>query len=548
MFTKKIPTSFRARNTVDALIKISDEKLEKPLLDLPYSLFKLYETQGTRLEYEDVYTEHRLVTTAHFFAYLKTGEKSRLDALVDAVWAILNEFTWALPAHLSGRNAVEMVTGRLDLFCAETAVQLCYIDAVLGDELPIIVRERIRYETERRVINPFVTKAHEFGKSNWSAIQACGLTACYTLLFPEKFTDEVKNELIYIYEQFLLSYGDDGCCQEGPLYWIYGFGFFVYGASLLREKTGIDLFAREKVRKMAGYWDAISMPRGFVAAFSDSPITCKTKSGLALFLNREYGIPLPPEESLSKFGEDRRVRFADVFHDVFWDSDEKGIVKTEEKTVYYPDAQWFLRKGKEISVCAKGGHNDEPHNHNDVGSFILFDKNQVVISDLGWGEYDKAYFSDKRYENICASSKGHSVPLLAMEEQKFTNEKQKAEVIKVSDDEFSIDMAKAYGVEKFIRSFAIKDETLTVTDECKTSFTERLVTTLKPAVAGFSVIVGGFAVETTPNCEIIVTETEYRPRRLVGSIHLKEVEKAYLIDLIPLEKTDKIKLTLTKLK
>ena len=56
--------------------------------------------------------------------------------------------------------------------------------------------------------------------------------------------------------------------------------------------------------------------------------------------------------------------------------------------------------------AAKGGHNGEPHNHNDIGHFILHANGISVLADMGWGAYSAKYFGEERYTYICTSSEG----------------------------------------------------------------------------------------------------------------------------------------------
>ena len=66
---------------------------------------------------------------------------------------------------------------------------------------------------------------------------------------------------------------------------------------------------------------------------------------------------------------------------------------------------------KPLVLAIKAGHNAEPHNHNDVGSFVLRASDGVVyLCDPGAGLYNAEYFSAKRYDNVFANSYGHSVP------------------------------------------------------------------------------------------------------------------------------------------
>lgn len=43
--------------------------------------------------------------------------------------------------------------------------------------------------------------------------------------------------------------------------------------------------------------------------------------------------------------------------------------------------------GPAVGVAAKGGHNGESHNHNDLGTFVLEAEGEEPLADLGAGEY-----------------------------------------------------------------------------------------------------------------------------------------------------------------
>ncbi|HEY9053409.1 MAG TPA: heparinase II/III family protein, partial [Rectinemataceae bacterium] len=67
---------------------------------------------------------------------------------------------------------------------------------------------------------------------------------------------------------------------------------------------------------------------------------------------------------------------------------------------------------RRLGFAAKGGSNDEPHNHNDLGSFVLVLDGIEVLCDLGAGEYTRDYFGEKRWDVFCVSSFGHSLPII----------------------------------------------------------------------------------------------------------------------------------------
>jgi hypothetical protein len=51
-----------------------------------------------------------------------------------------------------------------------------------------------------------------------------------------------------------------------------------------------------------------------------------------------------------------------------------------------------------------------PHNHNDIGTFMVHVDGESLLADPGSGLYTRQYFSDERYQNAFCSSYGHSVP------------------------------------------------------------------------------------------------------------------------------------------
>jgi hypothetical protein len=103
--------------------------------------------------------------------------------------------------------------------------------------------------------------------------------------------------------------------------------------------------------------------------------------------------------------------------------------------------------GRVVCFAAKGGHNNEPHNQNDIGSFILHVNGETLLTDPGSGEYTKMYFGPQRYSYISNSSRGHSVPIVEGGYQEPGKERR-ADIIDFSTDEerdiLVMDIAKAY--------------------------------------------------------------------------------------------------------
>ena len=76
----------------------------------------------------------------------------------------------------------------------------------------------------------------------------------------------------------------------------------------------------------------------------------------------------------------------------------------------------LVRRGC-MALCAKGGHNNESHNHNDVGSFMLYVDGEPEIVDAGNMIYTAKTFSSERYTLWNVRAAYHNLPLIGGREQ-----------------------------------------------------------------------------------------------------------------------------------
>ncbi len=85
---------------IDEIRLEAKEIAASPQPELPFSLFLLFETQGTRLKFEKPYFARRtrLAILTMITLLDQTGEY--LAQLEDKIWQVCLEYTWALPAHL----------------------------------------------------------------------------------------------------------------------------------------------------------------------------------------------------------------------------------------------------------------------------------------------------------------------------------------------------------------------------------------------------------------------------------------------------------------
>jgi hypothetical protein len=186
---------------------------------------------------------------------------------------------------------------------------------------------------------------------------------------------------------------------------------------------------------------------------------------------------------------------------------------------YAEDSQWLVKRTLSYGFAAKGGHNAEPHNNNDVGTFIFAKNGRQVLMDLGAGIYSRQYFSGERYNILEPSSRGHSVPIIDGVYQ-FAGRDATSVGTKFENGVFSTDIAGAYkceGLESIKRSFSFTGDTVTLTDDFVYSgageIVDRIVTLFEPKIDGNTVTVEDVTVTFDPAICDVSIDTEIRERK-----------------------------------
>ncbi len=465
---------------------------------LPYSRFKLFHETGDRFQYEDSevgYFPRRGRLAAFGVLAWLYGRGEDLHELEDIIWAICDEYTWSVPAHVERAaftTQLENDAYMVDLFAAETAQTLAEICFLIGDRLAPIVRLRVERLLNERVFDRVLKQ--DFGwmsaTHNWAAVCAgsVGMAAIHAIEDDERLA-AVLARLLPALDCFLSGFSQDGACLEGIGYWKYGFSYFVAFAELLERRTAgqISLLSDPRVERIAAFQQKIYFPGGRTVCFSDGSSRARWFPGLTFFLSRRFEnvTLLPPSTCELNYSADHCHRWSIILRNLLW-TEEKAAEETPYHTCCLPAAQWFLGHSPTgAGVAAKAGNNDEPHNHNDVGSFQFYLNGEEMLSDLGSGEYTRQYFSDRRYDFFVCGSQGHSVPMIDGCTQRAGSEARAREVA-LDENGVRMEMADVYGLEclKSLRRSVLFDEasgvmTLTdafVLDDEKHDLCERFIT------------------------------------------------------------------------
>ena len=495
--------------------------LNEDIESLKYSEFRIYAINGNRTIFQKPYYMRRVqVETAAILALIYPEEQKYLDYCMDMIYAICNEYSWCIPAHLPNLMTVCNKT-HLDLFACETAYTLAQIYALLGDRLDPLIKNRILFEVDRHVFSSFL-KHNTWGwevhnTANWAAVCAGSVGCSFMLLRPEQFY-EIKPRIDGAMGRYLSGFKDDGFCLEGTHYWHYGFGFFIAYAEMLRDFSGgeYDYFKLEKVHSIATFIQKMYLSGKASVSFADAGGSLEYHIGMLHFLAKEYDDVkvFSPEYS---YINDNCGRFCWLITAATWLDEELYFNPSPNNAVaeyYAKESEWLVKRTESYGFAGKAGNNNEPHNHNDVGSFIIAKDGRHMVTDPGSGAYSQQYFAkNTRYEMVECSSLGHCAPYFGDLVQKYGGE-YSATPSTYENGVFSFDMAGAYGdetVKSIKRSFSFTDTTVTLTDTFDYTgdapITDRIVAKVMPVISEGKVVIDTLTVTYDPGvCTVNTAE------------------------------------------
>lgn len=495
----------QAQEYLDRALADAGTPLEWP----GFRVYRRFDVDGDRTEHSDVYFGIRRRLFAAGIGALLSDEVP-ISAVEDLMWAICDEYAWALPAHipeLSAPNPAIPHDEVIDLFAAETAFALAEISVLLADRLHPLVVARMRREVERRVLTPFRERTWDWEsvETNWSSVCAASVGIAAMHLETEGLAG-ILDRCTAAMDALLSGYGDDGICVEGLNYWNYGFGHFVFYAEALRQRAGIDLWSgpqRDKLAAIARYPRSVALGGRAVAAFSDAEPYGVVAPALAGLLESRDPSTAVSREFWASAGWSHN--WGPVIRQFVWARDAvEEAPDAAAPACWFEDAEWLVVRahadGAELGFAAKAGHNDEPHNHNDLGSFLLAVNGEPLLSELGMGYYDAFYFRlDTRYESLSAGSQGHSVPLIAGSAQRHGREARAiVEEVRADAGRVVFDLTSAYevpGLRRVRRELAFDDGTLTIVDSFALArpveIVDRLVSLFPIELVGDTAVIRG---------------------------------------------------------
>jgi hypothetical protein len=472
---------------VQAIVKQANAYIDYTWLSIPATKSLLIERTGDRDQFQRMSYEKRQVLGTLILAEVFENKGRFVDPIINGIWNICEESWWGAPAHLPHNKEygglMDVSQPFVELFGAETATYLAWADYFIGDKLDAVspqVRKRIYYEVNNRIFQPLMNKPHGWmaananGRppNNWNPwICSNWLNAALLL---EKDADKRTNmvaKLLTVLDAFVNPYPQDGGCDEGPGYWGAAAASLYDNIALLNQATNNAfsyVYDNEKIKNMARFIYRAQISENYFLDFADAD----PQPGMAAGMIYRFGKDIH-DTSMMQFGAyyrkpaSGRVSQSHFFRTLYELFMQNELVQSAQNLplpadVWFPGIQVMIARDKEGStdglfVAAQGGHNDESHNHNDVGNYIVYYNGAPVVIDVGRGTYTRKTFSDKRYEIWFNCSDYHNTPTINGANQLPGPNYKAANVVynkNKSFAELSLDISHAYPEQSACRQLA----------------------------------------------------------------------------------------------
>ncbi|RZK43157.1 MAG: hypothetical protein EOO90_04105 [Pedobacter sp.] len=476
------------------IIERSMMAMERPWTNLTFSEFNEFKLNGNRSNYEANYFGRRNKLTALLIGELVEGKGRFLPEIVNGIGMVVEESTWALPAHMylqkAGDGLPDAEEPVIDLFVSQTATLLSWTRFLLTDELnaysPLLIR-RIDAELEKRVFTPYVERDDFFWMgfnkrkmNNWNIY--CNTNVLISALIAQD-DQSIRNKIIEkstrSVDRFLSSYSPDGGCDEGPAYWGIAGGALVDYLGQLSDfsDSRLNFSGNKLVHQIATYIYKVHIDKTYYVNFADAGATANQDIGKIY----RYG-KLFDDKELLQFAAYIRsgraavnVDMASIHAFVSGLGLDKELSKftpkaPQPKQAWFPDLQVATARqqagsSRGLFLAVKGGHNAESHNHNDVGNFVIYKDGTPVVVDAGVGVYTKQTFSADRYKLWYMQSGWHNCPTIngVMQQQGGGFAARNVNYSQTEDNvTVNMDIAQAYPksaeVNKWERSFVFNSK------------------------------------------------------------------------------------------
>ena len=515
-WTDSVPQQMR-----QSYIRYGERYLGRSWQSLPATVFAEFKTNGNRVNFEGLTFQKRRQLAALVMAEIVEGQGRFMPDIINGLWSTLEESWWGIPAHY-GKKVPVIEDQNVDLFQAESAGLIAWTAYMLKPQLdkfsPLIVN-RINKEIRQRMLQPAL-KGRYWWKTagmNWNPWICSNWLACVLICENDRKAQlDAVEQILSAMDHFVDAYPADGGCDEGPGYWDRAAASLYECLNLLRTATDgkIDMSGNAKIRAMASYAYKTYIENDYCITFADTHDNKMLQQvnivyPFGLYLNdrtmREFAAYIAKQKNLTEDAAtlyDKSGNYPTLARELFFVSNINSLLAEQPNEpllsdVWLPDLQIMTARRADMFVAMKGGNNGESHNHNDVGSFVVYAGGQPLIIDPAVGEYTSKTFSNRRYEIWTMQSQYHNLPQINSTDQRDGKQFAAAEA-KYRKGSLSLNITGAYpaeaGVKRWVRTVGIaKNGSVTVNEDYELAKSEgetklMLITIEQPELAGKGVV------------------------------------------------------------
>ncbi|MBK8882040.1 MAG: hypothetical protein IPN67_06515 [Bacteroidales bacterium] len=333
---------------------------------------------------------------------LAEGKGRFMDQIINAVWYFSEQTWWGWSAHLGSQKAgaglPDINEPFVDLGVGEIASDLSwtwYLFHEEFDKIHPLISSRLKQEITNKALIPYFTR-NDFwymgfngGRpNNWNPWINYNMLNCFLLIEtdPSKKVAEVE-KIIKSLDKFLNGYSDDGGCDEGPSYWGAAGALLYESLEVLKDATGgkFDVFNDPLIQNIAKYFYKVNIHAPYFINFADADATTMGDASAVYRYGKAINDPTMQEfgsylYKLGKSGDHSpEGKICDQLKSLTLMDELKNAPAKEALVAdfWLPDTEVGGARDKEGSFegfffGAKGGFNDESHNHNDVGTCVMY--------------------------------------------------------------------------------------------------------------------------------------------------------------------------------
>ena len=491
---KRIDESIRSRIKEEA-----ESALKTPWPRLTASMYREFRLNGNRANFENLGFERIRILSALFWGEYTEMEGRYSAPLVDVIWSICEQTSWVLPAHnqvkdIEAPDLPDPDEPIVALFSAQTAANLAlilhYLRGAFEEFSPLFLR-RVERELKSRVIQPYLERDDLWwmglteieGKvNNWNPWINSNVLLVTLLTEKDKaIRERVIEKVCLTLDRFLAVYEPDGGCDEGCTYWNKAGGSLFDCLEILHAACGIDLFSEPLIREIGRFLYRMQINGPWFVNFADGAARIRINASLVYLYGKRINDEALQELGLEAFEALKneyffhgniydRLRTFSVHREIRGAAEEirrRDSVDVVQGRGLYPRVSWLphtqvgaVREEAGTTqgffLSFKGGHNNESHNHNDVGTFVVSFNDGPVLIDVGVETYEAKTFSARRYEIWTMQSSYHNLPEINGLMQRFGEEYRALEARFVpadgpeGADRFSLDLSRAYGEDALV--------------------------------------------------------------------------------------------------